>query len=109
LELDDSLAEAHVALAFSLEQGDWNWSATEGEFKRAFEVNPNSGDAHLNYAAYLIRMGRKEEAIAEGRRFQELSPALPGATGDWDGSTTSRDVTTSYRPIKGRADRSTGS
>ena len=77
LELDDSLAEAHVALAFSLENGDWNWSATEDEFKRAFEVNPNSWDAHSGYATYLIQMGRNEEAIAEGSRFQELSPALP--------------------------------
>ena len=78
LELDDGLAEAHVALAFSLELGDWNWSATDREYKRALEVNPNSWGAHSNYAVELAFMGRNEEAIAEGKRCQELSPALPG-------------------------------
>jgi len=78
LEVDDSLADAHAALAASLEVGDWNWSGAEAEFKRAFEVNPNSDSAHGEYSLYLLFMGRMEEAIAEAKRDQELSPGLPG-------------------------------
>jgi serine/threonine protein kinase/tetratricopeptide (TPR) repeat protein len=76
LELDDSLAEAHVALARSLEEGDWNWSAAEGEFKRAFEVNPNSSAAYGSYIRHLNFVGRSAEAIAEAERYQELNPGL---------------------------------
>jgi tetratricopeptide (TPR) repeat protein len=78
LEVDDSLEDAHVALALSLEQGDWNWSDAEAEFKRAFEVNPNSDNAHGAYSVHLLFMGRMDEAIAEAKRDQELSPG-PGS------------------------------
>jgi Tfp pilus assembly protein PilF len=45
LELDDTLAEAHVALAYA-EFFDWDWQSAEGEFKRAIELNPNSALSH---------------------------------------------------------------
>jgi tetratricopeptide (TPR) repeat protein len=78
LELDDSLADAHAALAKSLSVGDWDWSGAEVEFKRAFEVNANSAEAHVAYATDLLMfMGRTEEAIAEGKRCQELIPGDP--------------------------------
>jgi serine/threonine protein kinase/tetratricopeptide (TPR) repeat protein len=76
LELDDSLAEAHAALARSLEEGDWNWSAAEGEFKRAFEVNPNSSAAYGSYIRHLNFVARSDEAVAEAERYQELNPGL---------------------------------
>ena len=78
LELDDSLDEAHIALAESLTEGDWNWSDAEIEFKRAFEINPNSAAAHSGYAWHLMFVGRMEEAFAEAKRYQELSPRLTG-------------------------------
>ena len=41
LELDDTLAEAHAALAYAM-FFDWDWVGAEREFKRAIELNPNS-------------------------------------------------------------------
>ena len=82
LEVDDSLEDAHVALAISLQSGDWNWSGAEAELKRAFEVNPNSAGAHGAYSVHLVFMGRMDEAIAEAKRGQELSPGLPGPYND---------------------------
>jgi eukaryotic-like serine/threonine-protein kinase len=76
LELDDSLAEAHVALAYALWQGDWDWSGTERELNRALELNPNSDSAHNMYAYYLSLLGRHQEAIAEATRVVEISPLL---------------------------------
>ena len=73
LELDESLAEAHVSQAL-LMMNDWDWSGAEREFKRAFELNPNLAEAHLNYANLLSRFGRHEESIAEVRRAQQIDP-----------------------------------
>ncbi|HEV2706991.1 MAG TPA: protein kinase, partial [Pyrinomonadaceae bacterium] len=73
LELDDSLAEAHHALAI-IKRNEWDWSGAENDFKRAFESNPNLAAAHGNYANFLSIVGRTEEALAEIRRAQELDP-----------------------------------
>ncbi|HEY0079582.1 MAG TPA: protein kinase [Pyrinomonadaceae bacterium] len=73
LELDDSLAEAHHALAI-IKRNEWDWSGAENGFKRAIELNPNLAAAHANYANFLSIMGRTEEAVAEIRRAQELDP-----------------------------------
>ena len=73
LELDDSLAEAHVSQALIM-MNDWDWGGAEREFKRAFELNPNLAEAHLMYANLLSRLGRHEEAIADVRRAQQLDP-----------------------------------
>ncbi len=73
LELDDSLAEAHVSQAL-LMMNDWDWIGADREFKRAFELNPNLAEAHLSYANLLSRFGRHEEAIAEVRRAQQIDP-----------------------------------
>jgi eukaryotic-like serine/threonine-protein kinase len=76
LELDDTLAEAHVALAYA-EFFDWDWQSAEREFKRAIELNPNSALSHTRYAVCLIARLRANESIAEAQRAQELDPLSP--------------------------------
>jgi serine/threonine-protein kinase len=73
LELDETLADAHFALAF-LKMNAWEWSAAEFEFKRAIELNPNLARAYIGYSGYLSRLSRHDEAIAEIRRAKELDP-----------------------------------
>jgi serine/threonine protein kinase/Tfp pilus assembly protein PilF len=73
LELDESLAEAHLALA-KIQQNAWNWTTAEQEFKRAIELNPNLARAHSGYGEYLSLMGRHEHAIAENERAKQLDP-----------------------------------
>jgi len=77
LELDDTLAEAHAALAYAEWFYDWDWSNAEREFKRAIELNPNSAASHLRYSECLITKTRIDESIAEGERAQELDPLSP--------------------------------
>ena len=74
LELDDSLAEAHGALAFVLYRFDRDWSGAEKEFKRAIELNPSYAEAHHGYALYLVDMGRVGEAITEINKALLLDP-----------------------------------
>ena len=77
LELDDTLAEAHAALAYAVFFADWDWPSTEREFKRAIELNPNSALSHARYAVCLITRLRFNESIAEAQRAQELDPLSP--------------------------------
>jgi eukaryotic-like serine/threonine-protein kinase len=74
LELDDSLSEAHTALAGIRFFGDWDWPGAESEFKRALALNPSDAEAHRRYSNYLLTMGRSEEARLEVQRAQELDP-----------------------------------
>jgi tetratricopeptide (TPR) repeat protein len=75
LELDESLAEAHTALARVLFAYDWNFSESDREYQRAIELNPNYPTAHHWYGnANLLRTGRFDESIAEMKRAQELDP-----------------------------------
>lgn len=74
LQMDEMLAEAHAALGFVRMIDDWDWSGTEGEYKRAIELNPNYGDVHRLYGYHLIHMCRFDEAITEMQRAVELDP-----------------------------------
>jgi TolB-like protein/Tfp pilus assembly protein PilF len=74
LAIDNTLAEAHAALANVTMVYDWNWLAAEKEFTRAIELNPSYATAHHWYALCLATSGRLEEATAEMKKAQELDP-----------------------------------
>ncbi len=74
LELDETLAEAHVTLAMIYYLADWNVAAAEREFRRAFQLNPNYALAHQWYALLLAWTGRLEEAMQANGRALELDP-----------------------------------
>jgi len=73
VELDEGLAEAHVALGL-IKMDEWDWAGAEHEFNRATELNPNLAEAHHRYSVYLTNVGRHTEALAEIKRAQELDP-----------------------------------
>ena len=77
IELDPTLAEAHVALGHIRLWLDWEWQAAELEFKQGISLNPNSALAHDQYAMYLAAMGRLDEAVSEARRAQTLDALSP--------------------------------
>lgn len=75
IRLDDSLAEAHTALAYAKFLYDWDWERAESGFKRAIALNPSYPTARQWYAEYLSAMGRSTEAEAEINRALALDPA----------------------------------
>ncbi len=77
LEIDETLAEAHVPLAAAKYGYEWDWAGGERELRRAIELNPGYASAHQWYAEYLSYTGRHNEAIAEIKRAQELDPLSP--------------------------------
>jgi TolB-like protein/Tfp pilus assembly protein PilF len=74
LELDETVAEAHISLADVKKGYDWDWPGAEAEYKRALNLNPSYVIAHMWYADYLSKMGRHADAIAEAMRARELDP-----------------------------------
>jgi TolB-like protein/Flp pilus assembly protein TadD len=74
LQLDDTLAEAHVFLGvhkFSY----FDWVGAEKEIKRALELDPNSSQANDAYAYYLRVFKRVDEGLVYSLRAQELESA----------------------------------
>jgi len=77
LELDQSLPEAHTALALIVQNQDWNWQTSEKEYRRAIELSPNYATAHHWYAEHLMWRGRFDEALSESERARQLDPLSP--------------------------------
>ena len=74
LQLDDTLGEAHISLAFCLDAFDWDLKSADTEFRRGLELNPGYATAHHWYAWHLSLMGKNNEAIAELKKAESLDP-----------------------------------
>jgi TolB-like protein/DNA-binding winged helix-turn-helix (wHTH) protein len=75
LEIDNTLAQAHNALAELQYQYEFNWSDAETEFKKAITLNPNVAWIRQAYGWYLMSAGRFDEARAEMDLAHELDPS----------------------------------
>ena len=76
LKLDETLGEAHTALALVRER-KWDWEGAESEYRRAIELTPDYATAHHWYCIFLRDLGRFDEASREIQRAQELDPLSP--------------------------------
>ncbi len=74
LQLDETLASAHYALATAHTWYDWDWAGADREFRRGLELNPNDALGRNWHGGYLSLLGRHDEAIAEHERARELDP-----------------------------------
>jgi TolB-like protein/Tfp pilus assembly protein PilF len=75
LELDESLAEAHTSLGWVTFIYDWDWPSAARSLERALQLNPRYSVARQWHSWFLIAMGQREAALAEGRVAIELDPA----------------------------------
>jgi serine/threonine-protein kinase len=74
IELDDTLAEAHASLAWSLFIYDWDWDGADRAFRRAIELDPRYATAHQWYAFLLASQLKFDEALLEAHTAQENDP-----------------------------------
>jgi serine/threonine protein kinase/Flp pilus assembly protein TadD len=77
MELDESVPEAHGALATARLFYDWDWAGGEESCRRALELNSEYAVGHQVMAVCLIVAGKMEEALVEERRALELDPVSP--------------------------------
>ena len=74
VQLDDSLADAHLSVAQDSFWYDWDWSAAETHYRRAISLDPNNAIAHGNLALLLSNTARHSEALTEAKQARELDP-----------------------------------
>jgi Tfp pilus assembly protein PilF len=73
LSIDDTLPEAHLAVA-AAEWTGLNFSEAEREFRRTLELNPNFANAHHWFGLFLCWTGRSNEGVPHLQRAVELDP-----------------------------------
>jgi serine/threonine protein kinase len=74
LQLDDTLADAHVSLGYSLIYQNWDFPGAEREARRSLDLNPDSADGFELLGRVQLTSGHFSEAIAAARRAIELAP-----------------------------------
>ena len=74
LQLDPSLARAHLALGLIVLNSEWNWSGAENQYRIALKLNPNCDWCYGVYGVLLRGLGRNDEAIVQTNRAIELDP-----------------------------------
>jgi eukaryotic-like serine/threonine-protein kinase len=80
LEIDGTLAEAHVSYAFAVYSYEWDWARGEEHFRRAIALDADYATAHYWYSLFLDQLGRLDEAAAEAQLAVELEPLSPVGT-----------------------------
>jgi tetratricopeptide (TPR) repeat protein len=73
LRLDESLADAHIALGYVRLFRDWDWESARASLKRALDLSPGAA-SHQWYGLLLDMEGRLDDARREIERAVELEP-----------------------------------
>jgi TolB-like protein/Tfp pilus assembly protein PilF len=81
LQLDDTLAEAHTAMA-TVKAMERDWAAALRENRKAIELNPGYATAHVFYSNRLRHLGFAAQSISEAKRALELDPLSPMANNE---------------------------
>ncbi len=74
IALDGTLGEAHISLAFCLDNFDWDWESAGKEFARGIELSPGYATGYDWYGWHLAMLGRNGEAVAEVEKAESLDP-----------------------------------
>ncbi len=84
LALDSTLPDAHASLGHILFVHDFDWAASEREFRTALMLDPSYTFGRIAFALSLASQNRFDEAIAQldtARAHDPLAPAVPQVLG----------------------------
>jgi len=80
LSLDPMLSEAYSARG-AIRARDYAWADADADLRRAIDLNPNNGLAHLRLGlALVLGPHRVEEGVREAARAASLDPLSPYVT-----------------------------
>jgi TolB-like protein len=74
VEIDESSAEAHTALAWTLFTYEWNWPEAKKELEGAVRLNPGYATARQWLSHFWIYQGKKSESLDCVKYTLELDP-----------------------------------
>lgn len=77
IELDPTLAQPHATLAGFEGEYNWDFPASEREYRRSIELNPNYATSRQWFGEFLAGLGRYEEGLTEIKKAIELDPLTP--------------------------------
>ena len=77
ISLNPNLGEAHATLGFLDFRHDWNARASEAEFAKAIELDPNQAMHRIMYALLLCNTLRSDEALEQISRAHAADPLWP--------------------------------
>jgi adenylate cyclase len=84
LQLDDTIAESHIAKATVYLFYEWNWKEAYECLQRAIQLNPSAVGAYELLGLYYVVMGEKDKAVQtleEAARLDPLSPMVMHSLG----------------------------
>jgi adenylate cyclase len=74
LEINNLLAEAHLAIGVIKMAYEYDWEGAKDSFNRSFEINQGLSIAHYYFSFFLCAIGQLDEAIKELMLALELDP-----------------------------------
>ena len=80
MKLDDSVGEAYETLGTMKESFEWDWEGAEREFSRGIALAPSYSCAHESRAGLLALLGRRDEALAEVAKVDQLDIGINSAS-----------------------------
>lgn len=81
MELDDSIAEVHLAVGMHELYYEWDFAAAEEKLLLALDLNPNLEPAVYHYAWLMEMKQRSDLSLPPGDLTVELDPLSPGRRG----------------------------
>ncbi len=75
LDIEETLATAHLQLALARFGGEWDWEGAEDAFRRALALDAANPLTHVHYSWLLIMLGREDAALAEAQQAHTLAPS----------------------------------
>jgi DNA-binding winged helix-turn-helix (wHTH) protein/tetratricopeptide (TPR) repeat protein len=77
LAMNDTCADAQVALGAVLYLSEWNWIGAANSLERALELNPNHSEAYLLYGRLMETLSRLNRGLEMKQRALERDPFSP--------------------------------
>ena len=85
LQIDDSIAEGHIAKGSAYLFYDHNWKEAFDELQKAIRLNPGAIDGYQLLGYYYLTMGQKQKAVEileEAEKIDPLSPIISQTLGN---------------------------
>ena len=77
LNLDEKLAEGHIAKASAYLLYDWEWQKAFDALQKAVSLNPSAIDAYVLLGFYYVMAGKGSEAVELMEKAEKLDPLSP--------------------------------
>jgi tetratricopeptide (TPR) repeat protein len=80
MQLDNTIAESHIAKANAYLLYDWKWKEACEALEKAILLNPTATEAYQLLGFYNIAVGKTEKAVQLLEHAEQIDPLAPAVT-----------------------------